>query len=59
MCIDTVSLPNESRYGDISIYCCISTTGSQQLPSDVEPQPLASCYPVSHLVNYKHLPKVV
>ena len=24
MCIDTVSLPNVSRYGDISIYCCIS-----------------------------------
>ena len=25
MCIDTVSLPNESRYDDISIYCCISS----------------------------------
>ena len=25
MCIDTVSLPNVSRYDDISIYCCIST----------------------------------
>ena len=24
MCIDTVSLPNVSRYGDISIYCCNS-----------------------------------
>ena len=24
MCIDTVSPPNVSRYGDISIYCCIS-----------------------------------
>ena len=24
MCIDTLSLPNVSRYGDISIYCCIS-----------------------------------
>ena len=24
MCIDTVSLPNVSRYGDISIYRCIS-----------------------------------
>ena len=26
MCIDTVSLPNVSRYGDILIYCCISST---------------------------------
>ena len=26
MCIDTVSPPNVSRYGDISIYCCISNT---------------------------------
>ena len=25
MCIDTVSLPNVSRYADISIYCCISS----------------------------------
>ena len=25
MCIDTVSLPNVSRYGDISIYRCISS----------------------------------
>ena len=25
MCIDTVSLPYVSRYGDISIYCCISS----------------------------------
>ena len=25
MCIDTVSLPNVSRYGDILIYCCISS----------------------------------
>ena len=24
MCINTVSLPNVSRYDDISIYCCIS-----------------------------------
>ena len=24
MCIDTVSQPNVSRYGDILIYCCIS-----------------------------------
>ena len=24
MCIDTVSLPNVSQYGDILIYCCIS-----------------------------------
>ena len=26
MCIDTVSLPDVSRYDDISIYCCISNT---------------------------------
>ena len=25
MCIDTVSVPNVSRYGDISIYRCISS----------------------------------
>ena len=25
MCINTVSLPNVSQYGDISIYCCISS----------------------------------
>ena len=28
MCIDTVSLPNVSWYGDISIYCCISKPDS-------------------------------
>ena len=29
MCIDTVSLPNVSRYDDISIYRCISSMSTQ------------------------------
>ena len=30
MYINTVSLPNLSRYGDISIYCCISNSGLEK-----------------------------
>ena len=31
MCIDTVSLPNVSRYDDISIYRCISISDRESL----------------------------
>ena len=36
MCIDTVSLPNVSRYGDISIYRCISRNFIHQQLTEIK-----------------------
>ena len=34
--IDTVSLPNVSRYGNISVYCCISNVHTDTLYRDTK-----------------------
>ena len=50
MCIDTVSLPNVSRYDDISIYRCISSA-AHVLPKDLEQ---LSAYIYTQLANHDH-----
>ena len=73
MCIDTVSLPNVSRYGDISIYCCISSTYTvtivkwawnlrriiYYLPDMYAQGPRAYIYQVNHKCTVKFLTLVV
>ena len=50
MCIDTVSLPNVSRYDDILIYRCISSA-AHVLPKDLEQ---LSAYIYTQLANHDH-----
>ena len=58
MCIDTVSLLNVSRYGDISIYRCISNISSL-LPSNAMVKIIAVgyCLNKTWTIAYKSIQK--